>query len=90
MIFHSTDGGASWQRQTYTPRPDIRDPALVHIHGNPPHTVWVVGVGTVMRSTDDGGTREDLTPKDAGIFEFNGIYAVNASTVWLTRDQRDL
>ena len=87
VILHSTDGGASWQRQTYTPRPDILAPNLTCVHGNPPHTVWVVGNGTVMRSTNDGETWVDLTPPDSGLFDFNGVYAVDANTVWLTRDQ---
>jgi photosystem II stability/assembly factor-like uncharacterized protein len=63
VILHSADGGASWQGQTYTPRKDIIVANLLQIHGNPPHTVWVVGNGTVMRSLDDGTTWEDLTPK---------------------------
>jgi photosystem II stability/assembly factor-like uncharacterized protein len=86
VILHSADGGASWQRQTYTPRPLIITTNLLQVHGNPPHTVWVVGNGTVMRSNDDGMTWEDLTP-NGSILDFNGIYAVNANAVWLTRDQ---
>jgi photosystem II stability/assembly factor-like uncharacterized protein len=88
VILHSADGGASWQRQTYTPLPDIRGTSLLHIHGNPPHTVWVVGTGTVMRSLDDGGTWESMRPpKVGGLYDCNGIDAVNANTVWLTTDQ---
>ena len=88
VILHSADGGASWQRQTYTPLPDIRGTDLLHIHGNPPHTVWVVGTGTVMRSTNDGETWESMRPPEVGgLYDCNGIYAVNANTVWLTTDQ---
>jgi photosystem II stability/assembly factor-like uncharacterized protein len=88
VILHSADGGASWQRQIYTPYPDIRDASLLHVHGNPPHTVWVVGAGTVMRSTDDGETWEFLRPPGTtGLFDFNGIDALSANTVWLTEDQ---
>lgn len=87
VILHSADGGASWQRQTYTPLPGIDGPNLLHVHGNPPHTVWVVGNGTVMRSTDDGVTWQDLNPPIGGTTDCNGIYAVNASLVWLVTDQ---
>jgi photosystem II stability/assembly factor-like uncharacterized protein len=88
LILHTTDGGAHWLRQIYTPHPDIREASLLHVHGNPPHTVWVVGAGTVMRSTDDGETWEFLRPPDTtGLFDFNGIDALNSSTVWLTEDQ---
>ena len=88
VILHSTDGGASWQRQTYTPLPGILGPNLLHVHGNPPHTVWVVGNGTVMRSTDDGVTWQDMNPPDlGGDLDRNGICAVNANLVWLVTDQ---
>jgi hypothetical protein len=88
VILHSADGGASWQRQTYTPLPGILGPNLLHVHGNPPHTVWVVGNGTVMRSTSDGVTWQDMNPPDlGGDLDRNGIYAVNANTVWLVTDQ---
>ncbi|MDD2901339.1 MAG: YCF48-related protein [Syntrophales bacterium] len=86
VILRSTDGGASWQRQTYTPRQDIRAPYLISVHGSSPHTVWVVGSGTVMRSTNDGETWEDLTP-GSSILDYNDIFALDASTVWLVRDQ---
>lgn len=87
VILHSADGGASWQRQTYTPRPKIDGPNLLHVHGNPPHTVWVVGNSTVMRSTDDGATWEVNQPGIGGTTDCNGIYAVNDNTVWLATDQ---
>jgi photosystem II stability/assembly factor-like uncharacterized protein len=87
VILHSADGGASWQRQTYTPLPGIDTPNLLHVHGNPLHTVWVVGNGTVMRSTDDGATWEVNQPDIGGTTDCNGIYALNDNTVWLTTDQ---
>ena len=67
--------------------PKIDAPNLLHVHGNPPHTVWVVGNGTVMRSTDDGATWEVNQPDIGGTIDCNGIYAVNANTVWLATDK---
>jgi photosystem II stability/assembly factor-like uncharacterized protein len=87
VILHSADGGASWQRQTYTPLPGIDGPNLLHVHGNLPHTVWVVGNGTVMRSTDDGATWEANRPGIGGTTDCNGIDALNDNTVWLSTDQ---
>lgn len=88
VILHSADGGASWQRQTYTPLQNLIGHYLLHVHGNPPHTVWVVGNGTVMRSANDGATWEDMNPAGGGgLYDFNGIDALSASTVWLSRDQ---
>jgi len=87
VILHSADGGATWQRQTYTPRPKIDGPNLLHVHGHPPQTVWVVGNGTVMRSTNDGATWEVNQPDIGGTTDCNGIYAVNANTVWLATDE---
>ena len=87
VILHSADGGANWQRQTYTPERGVRGFDLLHIHGNPPHTIWVVGTGTVMRSTDDGETWKVNQPSNVGgLLDCNGIYAVNANAVWLATD----
>jgi hypothetical protein len=87
VILHSADGGANWRRQIYTPQPGVNG-NLLHVHGNPPHTVWVVGNGTVMRSTNDGATWKNMTPLgESALFDYNGVYAVNANTVWVTRDQ---
>lgn len=40
-----------------------------------------------MRSTDEGETWEDLTPPAGGILDYNGIFALDANTVWLVMDQ---
>ena len=87
IILHSTNGGKTWERQTYEYKPDGLGGYLLTVHGLNARTAWTVGNGTVLRTTDGGETWQNKHPYGiGGMFDWNGVFAVNKNTVWVARD----
>ncbi len=82
-ILHTKNGGRTWERQTYEPNPG--DYKLIWVHGLNARTAWVVGNAIVLYTNDAGETWQDKSPA-SGLFDFNGVFVVNRSTVWVTQD----
>jgi photosystem II stability/assembly factor-like uncharacterized protein len=77
MIWYSTNGGATWTRQTLPPGSD----SLAAVHFVSATTGWAVGDDTIL-STENGGAtwvREDSDRYDGN---FTGVDAVDATTAW--------
>jgi len=87
IILHSTNGGRTWKLQTYEYKPDGGGGYLISVHGLNAQTVWTVGNGTVMLTTDGGETWQNKNPYGiGGFYDWNGVFAVNKNTVWAARD----
>jgi photosystem II stability/assembly factor-like uncharacterized protein len=87
IILHSTDGGRTWERQTYEYKPDEGPGYLISVHGLNARTAWTVGNGTVLQTTDGGETWQNKNPYGiGGFYDWNGVFAVNENAVWFARD----
>jgi len=85
IIIRSEDGGNSWEQLTYVPNPEALGKYLIFVHGSGDNNIWIVGNGTVQQTTDGGDTWQDLTP-GISFFDYNGVFAVNENSVWVSRD----
>ena len=87
IILHSKNSGKTWKQMTYVPNPLAPKGGryLINVHGLNAKTVWIVGNGTVQQTTDGGETWQEKVPGVA-FFDYNGVFAVNKSTVWVSRD----
>jgi photosystem II stability/assembly factor-like uncharacterized protein len=85
IILHSKDSGKTWKQLTYVPNPKAPGGYLILVHGLNAKTVWVVGNGTVQHTADGGETWQEQVPGVA-FFDYNGVFAVNKNTVWVSRD----
>jgi photosystem II stability/assembly factor-like uncharacterized protein len=88
-ILHTKNGGRTWERQSYEPNP-LSNRALIWVHGLNARTAWVVGNFTVLHTTDGGKTWQDITKEIVGREDFNGVFAVDKNTVWVTLDYNNL
>jgi photosystem II stability/assembly factor-like uncharacterized protein len=78
MIYHSTDGGASWQPQTSGVTAGLNS---VYFIGN--MKGWCVGSGkTVIRTTDGGATWSTVTLMGSGSFDLIGVYFFDDQLGW--------
>jgi photosystem II stability/assembly factor-like uncharacterized protein len=86
-ILHSTNGGRTWKQQIYPPSPGNIGGYLISVHGLNAKTAWAVGNGAVVHTTDGGETWQNKTPLNGGgLYDWNGVFAVNKNTVWVARD----
>ena len=83
-IVRTSDGGITWERRPYTPD-DPFDYGLLSVHGSGASTLWAVGHGQAVHSTDGGSTWVDKHP-GPGIADHNGVFAVDHNTVWVVTD----
>jgi len=87
IILHSSNGGRTWEQQTFTPSAGNLGGYLITVHGLDAKNVWAVGNASVIHSTDGGETWQNVTPLNGGgFFDWNGVYAVNENNVWVARD----
>jgi photosystem II stability/assembly factor-like uncharacterized protein len=86
IILHSKNSGKTWKPVTYVPNPDARTGYLITVHGLNAKTVWVVGDGTVQHTADGGETWQEQEIPGVRFYDYNGVFAVNKNTVWVSRD----
>ena len=85
-IYHTTDGGSHWERKgssdpaslEYVPNVELKK---VHAGGD---DVWAVGQGTILHTNDGGATWTNHIPTGHEDTLFQGVYALDSYTVWVT------
>lgn len=78
VVTRSTDGGASWTADT------IAGAAFKSVWGTSTASVWAVGTGGgIFRSADGGVSWTNVAPPAATRFNFNGVWASPAGTVFV-------
>jgi photosystem II stability/assembly factor-like uncharacterized protein len=83
-IVRTSDGGITWERMPYTLDREASDYYLISVHGVDADTVWAVGRDLVLHTADGGLTWIDQ--KSSGIYDINGVFAVDRNTVWIVVD----
>jgi photosystem II stability/assembly factor-like uncharacterized protein len=87
VVARTTDGGATWEPKRYTfRRAGKAELYLITIHGVDANTVWAVGHDQAIHTADGGLTWVDQTPEGYGLFDLNGVFAVDRNTVWVVTD----
>ena len=89
-ILYSDNGGQGWHRQVYTPDPGIVEPYLITCHGYEDQTIWAVGRGNSLRSTDDQTWADHSPGGGIGTYDLNGIQALDADTAWMVADSNGI
>jgi photosystem II stability/assembly factor-like uncharacterized protein len=86
-IAATSDGGASWEKRPYTLKEghDVLGAYLITVHGFDANTLWAVGNSQAVYSADGGTTWLDRGP-DVGLYDINGVFAVDHDTVWVVVD----
>ena len=86
-ILRTSDGGATWERQPYTlAHPPDNRYDLITIHGVDANTIWAVGHGQVIHTADGGTTWVQQALPSGGLYDVNGVFAVDHNTVWVVVD----
>ncbi len=85
-ILRTNDGGRTWVRQgTPASIPDVGLAKISAVDGN---TAWVVGgEGTVLFTGDGGLNWAARNTADVPEVWLQGVYALNADSVWVTGDR---
>jgi parallel beta-helix repeat protein len=87
IILHSSNGGWTWEQQTFTPSDGNLGGYLITVHGLNAKNVWAVGNASGQHTTDGGETWQNVTPLNGGgFYDWNGVFAVNENNVWVARD----
>ena len=84
-ILHTKNGGRTWERQPYGPNP-FSNRTLLWVHGLNARTAWVVGAQATGLHTTDGGKTWQVQKPITGPGDFNGVFAVDKNTVWVSQD----
>lgn len=87
VIFHSRNGGRTWERQSFPSTGEQQESGLITLHGLDPRNLWAVGSNTVLNTNDGGRIWQNIT-EEAGNFpwDINGVFAVDRNTVWIATD----
>ena len=81
-IYHTTNGGLTWNRMgsaAQVPNTQLRK---VAIFGD--SNVWAVGDGTILHSGDGGTTWANQVPAGYESFTLQGVYTPDGINVWAT------
>lgn len=88
-IYHTTDGGSTWQRKGSTTDVPNVDLAKVIAHGD--KKVWAVGwrelpkrTSVILHSNDGGTTWTNQIPAEYENTALQGVYTPDGTNVWVT------
>jgi len=85
-VLRTTDGGTTWNKVNYTLTRTPAQPGLIDVHGVSASTVWISGPGQISYSANGGVHWNDQWNQNIGTSHVNGVFALNAKTVWLAVD----
>jgi photosystem II stability/assembly factor-like uncharacterized protein len=81
-VYHTINGGGTWTRKGYG------QVALTNLSGAKVHVsnghVWVVAIGGIIHSPDNGATWENVTPDAYTNTLLQGVFTLDGTTVWVT------
>jgi photosystem II stability/assembly factor-like uncharacterized protein len=84
VMFSTTDGGATWQRQAEDVLNGVG--ALIDVGALDDKRAWAVGTNFTVLHTTDGQTWTDLSPQPGGLFHANGVCPIDEDTTWVAVD----
>jgi photosystem II stability/assembly factor-like uncharacterized protein len=81
-IYHTTNGGLSWNRMgSAAQMPNVGLQKVATFGDN---SIWAVGIGVILHSSDGGGTWTNQIPADYAGIQFQGVATPDGVNVWAT------
>jgi photosystem II stability/assembly factor-like uncharacterized protein len=85
-VYHTTDGGTTWERKGAVGEIGNVDLVKVTAYGD---SVWAVGTNGILHTSDGGATWTNQLPTGYENVILQGVYTPDGNTVWVTGGNKD-